>query len=45
MSVWRHLRAIGLLPVMATLGVPALILSGSEAEMGWGAVPGWISPG
>jgi protein-S-isoprenylcysteine O-methyltransferase Ste14 len=40
MSFWRHLRAVGLLPVMATIVVPALILWGTEAQVGWGALPG-----
>jgi protein-S-isoprenylcysteine O-methyltransferase Ste14 len=40
MSVWRHLRAIGLLPFMATIVVPAVILWGTEPRVTWGAVPG-----
>lgn len=40
MSVWRHVRAIGLLPFMATVVVPALILWGTELRLGWGAIPG-----
>jgi protein-S-isoprenylcysteine O-methyltransferase Ste14 len=40
MSFWRHFRAVGLLPVMATIVVPALILWGTEAQVGWGALPG-----
>jgi protein-S-isoprenylcysteine O-methyltransferase Ste14 len=40
MSFWRHLRAVGLLPVMATIVVPGLILWGTEAQVGWGALPG-----
>ena len=41
MSVWRHLRAIGLLPVMATIVVPAAILwLADDIDVGWGAVPG-----
>jgi protein-S-isoprenylcysteine O-methyltransferase Ste14 len=33
-SVWRHLRAIGLLPVTVAVVVPGLILWRSEAELG-----------
>ncbi len=33
MSVWRHLRAIGLLPVTVTIVVPGLILSRAGAEL------------
>ena len=40
MSAWRHLRAIALLPAVVTLVVPALILWGTDVEVGWGAVPG-----
>ena len=41
MSVWRHLRAIGLLPVAGTIVVPGLILWRSDdVDVGWGAVPG-----
>ena len=40
MSIWRHVRAVGLLPVVATLVVPALILWGGEVRVGWGALPG-----
>jgi protein-S-isoprenylcysteine O-methyltransferase Ste14 len=37
MSVWRHLRAIGLLPGVVTLAVPALIVWRSdEFGVGWG---------
>jgi protein-S-isoprenylcysteine O-methyltransferase Ste14 len=32
-SVWRHLRAIGLLPVTVTIVVPGLILWGTGAEL------------
>ncbi|MGH3042562.1 MAG: methyltransferase family protein [Gaiellaceae bacterium] len=32
MSVWRHLRAIGLLPVMVTVVVPALVVWRSGAR-------------
>ena len=34
MSVWRHLRAIGLLPVTVAVVVPGLILWRGEAELG-----------
>lgn len=33
MSVWRHLRAIGLLPVTVTIVVPGLILWRTGAEL------------
>ena len=33
MSVWRHLRAIGLLPVTVTIVVPGLILWRAGAEL------------
>jgi protein-S-isoprenylcysteine O-methyltransferase Ste14 len=36
MSVWRHVRAIGLCPGMVTVIVPALIVWQTEAvEVGW----------
>jgi protein-S-isoprenylcysteine O-methyltransferase Ste14 len=41
-SVWRHVRAIGLLPFMATVVVPALVLWGTELDVGWGAIPGAV---
>ena len=40
MSLWRHVRAIGLLPFMATIVVPALILWRTDVKVGWGAVAG-----
>jgi protein-S-isoprenylcysteine O-methyltransferase Ste14 len=36
MSVWRHLRAIVLLPGAAAILVPLLILNGSGTNVGWG---------
>jgi protein-S-isoprenylcysteine O-methyltransferase Ste14 len=37
MSVWRHVRAIGLLPVMATIVVPAILVWRTGAvSVGWG---------
>ena len=36
MSAWRHLRAIALLPGTVTILVPALILIGGGADVGWG---------
>jgi protein-S-isoprenylcysteine O-methyltransferase Ste14 len=36
-SAWRHLRAIVLLPGVAAVAVPALIVAGgAEVEVGWG---------
>jgi protein-S-isoprenylcysteine O-methyltransferase Ste14 len=41
MSVWRHVRAIGLCPGMVTVIVPALIVWQTEAvEVGWGLPSG-----
>jgi protein-S-isoprenylcysteine O-methyltransferase Ste14 len=38
-SVWRHLRAIGLCPFVVTVVVPGIILWGSEvAHAGWALV-------
>ena len=35
--MWRHLRAVGALPAVAVLVVPAAILiGGGEVEVGWG---------
>ena len=40
MSVWRHLRAIGLLPGMVAVVIPALIVwSTEEINVGWGLPP------
>ncbi len=36
MSIWRHLRAVILLPGMATMVIPAVILRSSDAKAGWG---------
>jgi len=39
-SAWRHVRAIGLLPVSATLVVPAvLVWTTGEVNIGWGLPP------
>jgi protein-S-isoprenylcysteine O-methyltransferase Ste14 len=46
MSAWRHLRAIGLLPVAGAVVVPAVILAGSGSDdVGWGlgGVPAALS--
>jgi protein-S-isoprenylcysteine O-methyltransferase Ste14 len=41
MSVWRHLRAIGLLPGAGTLAIPAVIVWRSDAvSVGWGLPSG-----
>lgn len=43
MSAWRHLRAIGLLPLMATLIAPLLILESSgPVDVDRGLVPGLV---
>jgi protein-S-isoprenylcysteine O-methyltransferase Ste14 len=40
-SGWRHLRAIGLLPVMGTLVVPAIVVwSTDSVSVGWGLPAG-----
>lgn len=46
MSVYRHLRAIGLLPVVATIVIPAIILwPDGPVSVGWGpAAPLTILP-
>ncbi len=36
LSAWRHIRAIALLPGIAAVGAPALILLGSGTSVGWG---------
>ena len=42
MSLWRHIRAIGLLPVTVTVVVPAVLLAVTDpAGVGWG-VP-WLT--
>jgi protein-S-isoprenylcysteine O-methyltransferase Ste14 len=42
MSLWRHVRAIGLLPVTVTVVVPAVLLAVTDpAGVGWG-VP-WLT--
>jgi protein-S-isoprenylcysteine O-methyltransferase Ste14 len=41
-SLWRHIRAIGLLPVTVTIVVPAVLLAVTDpAGVGWG-VP-WLT--
>jgi protein-S-isoprenylcysteine O-methyltransferase Ste14 len=45
-SIWRHVRAIGLLPVVNAVVVPALIvLLGDSANPGWGVPALTISAG
>ncbi len=34
--VWRHLRAVGVLPGLGVIGIPVLILALTEFEVGWG---------
>jgi protein-S-isoprenylcysteine O-methyltransferase Ste14 len=40
MSVWRHVRAIGLLPFLATVVVPAFLVWGGDVTVGWGLPAG-----
>lgn len=41
MSAWRHVRAVGLLPGVVTVVVPALIVwSGDSVHVGWGLSAG-----
>jgi protein-S-isoprenylcysteine O-methyltransferase Ste14 len=39
-SAWRQLRAIGLLPFVATVVVPAFLLWRSDVDVGWGLPAG-----
>jgi protein-S-isoprenylcysteine O-methyltransferase Ste14 len=39
-SVWRHLRAIALLPATMTVAIPALLVWAYGADGGWWSVPG-----
>jgi protein-S-isoprenylcysteine O-methyltransferase Ste14 len=41
MGVWRQLRAIGLLPGVGAVVVPALILAVGGADVGWGLDGAW----
>ena len=34
--VWRHVRAIGVLPGLGVIGIPALVLALTDFEIGWG---------
>ena len=34
--MWQHVRAIGLLPGLGVIGVPALILALTDFQIGWG---------
>ena len=34
--MWQHLRAIGLLPGLGVVGIPALVLATTDFEIGWG---------
>jgi protein-S-isoprenylcysteine O-methyltransferase Ste14 len=46
-SVWRQLRAIGPLPFMGAVVVPAaIVLLGDSVDVGWGlpAVVAWLPP-
>jgi len=36
MAVWRHVRAIGLLPGMGVVVVPGLLLALTGGDIGWG---------
>jgi protein-S-isoprenylcysteine O-methyltransferase Ste14 len=35
-GVWRHLRAIGLLPGIGVIAIPAIVLALTDFEIGWG---------
>ena len=35
-AVWRHVRAIGVLPGLGVIGIPALTLVLTDFEAGWG---------
>ena len=35
-TVWRHVRAIGVLPGLGVVGIPALVLATTDFEIGWG---------
>jgi protein-S-isoprenylcysteine O-methyltransferase Ste14 len=39
-SVWRHVRAIGLLPFVATVVVPAFFVWRGDVSVGWGLPDG-----
>jgi protein-S-isoprenylcysteine O-methyltransferase Ste14 len=41
MSLWRHLRAILLLPGVVTVPIPAAILAVGGADIGWGLDSPW----
>ena len=34
--VWRHVRAIGVLPGVGVIAIPALVLALTDFEIGWG---------
>jgi protein-S-isoprenylcysteine O-methyltransferase Ste14 len=34
--MWRHVRAIGLLPGLGVVGIPVLVLALTDFEIGWG---------
>ena len=40
MSLWRHAAAVLLLPVVVTLGVPALLVWRTDASIGWRGLVG-----
>ena len=40
MSAWRHLRAIGLLPFVATAVVPGFLVWRGDVRVGWGLPDG-----
>jgi protein-S-isoprenylcysteine O-methyltransferase Ste14 len=39
--VWRHVRAIGVLPGLGVIGIPALILALTDFDAGW-SLDGWL---
>jgi protein-S-isoprenylcysteine O-methyltransferase Ste14 len=43
MSLWRHLRAILLLPGVVTVPIPATILAIGGVDMGWGLDSPWAA--
>jgi protein-S-isoprenylcysteine O-methyltransferase Ste14 len=42
-SGWRQLRAIGLLPGMVTIAIPAVILAVGGTDIGWGLEGAWAA--
>jgi protein-S-isoprenylcysteine O-methyltransferase Ste14 len=40
-GAWRHVKAIGLLPAMVTIAIPAVILVTGGTNLGWGLEAPW----